>query len=85
MAQVNFRIKKEHLALIDRAAAIQGVTSAEFMLRSSEVAAIETLTKRSAIALDDKAYDAFIAALDAPVESNVRLKERFARQPLWER
>lgn len=85
MAQVNFRMKEERLALIDRAAAIRGITRTEFVLRSSEVAAIDTLNERPVIALDDEAYDSFIAALDAPVESNVRLKERFARKPLWER
>ena len=85
MVQVIFRMKEERLALIDRAAAIRGITRAEFVLRSSEVAALETLLERPVIALDDKVYDAFIAALDAPMESNVRLKERFARQPLWER
>ena len=47
--------------------------------------ASETINKYPAIALDDKAYDAFIAALDAPVELNVRLKERIAHPPLWER
>ena len=85
MVQVNFRMKEEHLTLIDRAAAIRGITRAEFVLRSSEVAAIETLIERPVIALDGKTFDAFIAALDTPVESNVRLKERFTRQPLWER
>lgn len=85
MGQVNFRMKDERLALIDRAATIRGVTRTEFVLRSSEAAAIETLNERPVIALDDKAYDAFVAVLDAPVESNVRLKEQFTRQPLWER
>jgi uncharacterized protein (DUF1778 family) len=85
MAQVNFRMKDERLELIDRAAAIRGVTRTEFVLRSSEAAAIETLNERPVIALDDDAYDAFVAALDAPVESNDRLKKQFARQPLWER
>ena len=85
MAQVNFRMKDERLALIDRAAAIRGVTRTEFVLRSSEAAAIETLNERPVIALDDEAYDAFVAALDAPVEPNHRLKKQFARQPLWER
>ena len=85
MTQVNFRMKEERLALIDRAAAIRGITRTEFVLRSSEMAAIETLNERPVITLDDKAYDAFVTALDAPVESNVRLKERFTRQPLWER
>ena len=56
----------------------------EFMFQSSEVAALITLSKSSVIALEDEAYDAFIAALDAPVEANARLKELFARPPLWE-
>jgi uncharacterized protein (DUF1778 family) len=85
MAQVNFRMKDERLALIDRAAAIRGVTRTEFVLRSSEAAAIETLNERPVIALDDDAYDAFVAALDAPVKPNDRLTKQFARQPLWER
>ena len=85
MGQVNFRMTDERLALIDRAAAIRGVTRTEFVLRSSEAAAVETLNERPIIALDDEAYDAFVAALDAPVQPNAHLKERFARQPLWER
>ena len=47
----------------------------EFMLQSSEVAALITLSRSSVIALEDKAYDAFIAALDAPVKANARLIE----------
>ena len=85
MAQVNFRMKEDRLALIDRAAEIRVITRTEFVLRSSELAAIETLNERPIITLDDEAYDAFTAALDAPVESNDRLKKQFARQPLWER
>ena len=42
MGQVNFRMTDERLALIDRAAAIRGVTRTESVLRSSEAAAIET-------------------------------------------
>lgn len=85
MGQVNFRMKDDRLALIDRAAAIRGVTRTEFVLRSSEAAAIEALSERPVIALDDKAYDAFVAALDAPVEPNERLKDLVRRRPLWER
>ena len=79
MGQVNFRMKDERLALIDRAAAIRGVTRTEFVLRSNEAAAMETLNERPIIALDDESYDAFVAVLDAPVQPNDRLKERFAR------
>ena len=85
MGQVNFRVQDERLALIDRAAAIRGATRTEFVLRASEAAAIETLNERPVILLDDKAYAAFVAALDAPVEPDDRLKKRWARRPLWER
>ena len=85
VGQVNFRMKDERLSLIDRAAAVRGVTRTEFVLRSSEAAAIETLSERPIIALDDEAYDAFVAALDAPVAPNARLKRQLARRPQWER
>ena len=88
MAQVNFRMSSERLAFIDRAAAIRGVTRTEFVLRSSEAAAIETLNERPIIALDDEAWDAFAAALDAPVEPvepDPAVQARFARTPQWER
>ena len=85
MGQVNFRMKDERLALIDRAAAIRGVTRTEFVLRSSEAAAIEALSERPVIALDDETYDAFVAALDALVEPNEHLQNLVTRTPLWER
>ena len=84
MGQMNLRVKDERLALIDRAAEIRGVTRTEFVLRASEAAAIETLNERPVIALDDEAYDAFLAALDAPAEPNDRLRARLMRRPLWE-
>ena len=85
MAQVNFRVKDERLALIDRAAAIRGVTRTEFVLRASEDAALEALIERPVIVLDDEAYDDFLAALDAPERPSDRLREQAARQPPWER
>ena len=84
MPQVNFRLSEERLALIDRAAAIRGVTRTEFVLGSSEAAAIEALSGRPVILLDDEEYDAFIAMLDAPVKPNPDLKALLARRPPWE-
>ena len=85
MPQVNFRVSAERLALIDRAAASRGVSRTEFVLRSSEAAAVETLMERPVITLDDEVYEEFIAALDAPVTVDAEVKERFARRPLWKR
>ena len=85
MPQVNLRTSRERLAVIDRAAAIRGVSRTEFVLRSSEAAAIETLNERPVIALDDEAWDDFVAALDAPVEPDPVVKARYARRPQWDR
>ena len=85
MTQVNIRTSDERLSFIDCAARIRGVTRSEFMLRSSEAAAIEILNERPLIALDDEAWDAFAAALDAPVAVDPAVKERFARLPQWRR
>ena len=85
LAQVNFRVKDERLALIDRAAAIRGITRTEFVLRASEDAALEALNERPIIVLDDKAYDDFLAALETPDTPSARLRELAARQPPWDR
>ena len=85
MGRMSLRVKDERLALIDRAAEIRGVTRTEFVLRASEAAATEALNERPVIALDDGAYDAFLAVLDAPAEPDERLRERLKRRPLWER
>ncbi len=85
MPQVNLRTSSERLAVIDRAAAIRGVSRTEFVLRSSEAAAIEILNERPVIALDDEAWDDFVAALDAPVKPDPAVKARYARTPQWNR
>ena len=85
MPQVNLRTSSERLAVIDRAAAIRGVSRTEFVLRSSEAAAIEILNERPVIALGDEAWDDFLAALDASVELDPAVKARYARPPQWDR
>ena len=85
MPQVNFRTSSERLAIIDRAAAIRGVSRTEFVLRSSEAAAVEVLNERPMIALDDETWDDFVAALDAPAEIDPAVKARYARAPQWSR
>lgn len=85
MPQVNFRTSSERLAFIDRAAEVRGVSRTEFVLRSSEAAAVEVLNERPVIALDDEAWEGFVAALDAPVEPDPAVRERYARRPQWDR
>ena len=85
MERVTITSTPERLALIDRAAAICGVSRIEFMLQASEAAAIETLNAAPVITLDDQAYEDFTAALDAPGRPSARLRRQAARKPLWDR
>ena len=85
MPQVNLRTSSERLAVIDRAAAIRGISRTEFVLCSSEAAAIEVLNERPVIALDNEAWDNFVAALDAPVKIDPAVKAHYARTPQWDR
>ena len=85
MPQVNIRTSSERLAIIDRAAAIRGVSRTEFMLESSEMAAIEISNERTVIALDNEAWDDFVAALHPPVELDPEVRVRFTRPPQWNR
>ena len=85
MAQMNIRTSEERLQLYDRAAAVRGVSRSEFVHGASDAAAIEVLNERPVIALDDDAWQAFAAALNAPVDPDPALKERFARSPQWAR
>ena len=85
MPQMSVRVSNELLARIDRAAAIRGVSRTEFVLRASEAAAIETLNESPVVSLADEAWDDFVAALDTPADLDSSVKERFARQPQWDR
>ena len=84
MPRVDFRRSNERLAVIDRTAAIRGVSQTELILRSSEAAAIEILNERPVIALDDEAWDDFVATRAAPVELGRDVRARCACTPQWD-
>ena len=77
-------MKDKRLAPIDRVVAVRGVTRTELVVRSRERPAIETLSAGSTIELGGEAYDALVAALDAPVVPNETLKRQLAHRPLWD-
>lgn len=84
MGQVSFKVKDDRLAIIDRAASIRGVSRTEFVLGTSEAAALEILNERPLISLSEEGYAAFVTALDAPREPGEALKRLSQRTPLWE-
>lgn len=59
--------------LLQRAASVRGQSISAFMLESGITAAEETLADRREFRIPAKDYDAFGAALDAPMKPKPRL------------
>ena len=70
---------------LQRAAALTNSTLTEFLLDAGLNAALDTLADRRVFQLDQKRWDAFIAALEGPPKNNPRLRKLLARRPAWER
>jgi uncharacterized protein (DUF1778 family) len=81
---INIRVKRHTRALIDRAAATTDKTVTEFVLDAACREAEDVLLDRRLFNLDTTAHQAFVAALDAPTQSNADLKALLSRKPLWE-
>jgi uncharacterized protein (DUF1778 family) len=70
--------------LIDQAAELTGKTVTDFVLDAARNAAQNTLLDRTVIPLNDKAYAAFVALLDAPPRPNERLRKSLRTPAVWE-
>jgi uncharacterized protein (DUF1778 family) len=70
--------------VLQHAAAASNKTLTEFLLDSGLHAAYDTLADRRAFVLGDARWAAFMAALDAPLTDNPRLRALLARKPAWE-
>jgi len=66
--------------LLQRAASVREQSISAFMLDSCLAAAAETLADRREFRIPAKAYDAFVAALDAPAKPKARL-DKLLRTP----
>jgi uncharacterized protein (DUF1778 family) len=83
---ISLRIAMPRRDLIDRAAKATGKTRTDFILESAARAAEEALLDRRMFQLDDAAYSAFVAALDAPLQPHAvaRLRKLLAKPAPWE-
>jgi uncharacterized protein (DUF1778 family) len=82
--RVDLRMTASAKQVLQHAAAASNKTLTEFLLDSGLHAAYDTLADRRAFVLDDARWTAFMAALDAPVADNPRLRALLARKPAWE-
>lgn len=68
---------------LQRAAAMTNKTVTEFLLDSGLNAALDALADRRVFQLDDKRWNAFMAALDNPPKDNPGLRRLLAHKPAW--
>ena len=83
--RVDLRMTPAAKQTLQRAAAVSNKTVTEFLLDSGLKAAIDTLADRRVFQLDEKRWNAFMAALSAPPKNNSKLRKLLARKPAWEK
>jgi uncharacterized protein (DUF1778 family) len=71
--RLELRLTPKAKSMLKRAAAVEKKTMSAFVLDKGLEAAAETLADRREFRLSSKDYDAFAAALDAPVRPRARL------------
>lgn len=81
---LNIHIKPATRNLIDRAAELLGKTRTDFMLEASERRAEEVLLDRTVITVSPEVYAEYLARLDAPAQSNERLKRTMSTKAPWD-
>jgi uncharacterized protein (DUF1778 family) len=83
--RVDLRMTPAAKRTLQRAAAVTNKTLTEFLLDTGPDAAFDTLADRRVFQLDEKSWDAFMAALAAPPKNNPKLRRLLARKPAWEK
>jgi uncharacterized protein (DUF1778 family) len=83
--RLELRLTKDAKRILQQAAAVRHKSLSEFVTDSSITAAYDTLADRRLFILDDKQWDAFMKALDAPPKPNPRLRKLMSRTPAWKR
>jgi uncharacterized protein (DUF1778 family) len=72
--RMEFRLPPEAKALLKQAADVENKSLSAFLLDKGLEAAAETLADRREFRLTARLYDAFVAALDAPIKPHQRLE-----------
>lgn len=82
--RIDLRMTPTAKRTLQRAAAASNKSVSEFLLDSSLNAAFDLLADRRVFQLDEAQWAAFIAALDAPLRDNPRLRRLMSLRPPWE-
>jgi len=82
--RIDLRLTASAKAMLQRAAAERQQSVSECVLDSGLAAAAETLADRRAFALDEEQWQAFIAALDAPLKPKPNLEKLLGTKSIFE-
>ena len=81
---VSMRFRDDDLAVIDRGAALLGLSRTEFMRRAALHEAQLAMLEQRVVQVSPDTYAAFFAAIDAPVQPlPAKARERLSRTAPW--
>lgn len=83
-ANINIRAQQRQRELIDQAAEVTGKTRTDFILEAACQKAEDILLDRRMFALPSDKWEEFLAALDAPAQSNNNLRDLLIAPAPWE-
>lgn len=83
-ARVAVRLSSDQDALIRHAASVEGTTITEFTVAATISHAKDVLADRRLFALDDAAWNEFLAVLDRPVVHKPRLDKLFSETSVFD-
>jgi uncharacterized protein (DUF1778 family) len=78
-ARLEARVAPEHKQIIERAAAVEGRSVTDFLVRSALRAAEATLEQHATVGVTARDMDTLLAALENPSPPNERLRAAMAR------
>lgn len=78
-SRLNIRCDNYSRQLLDKAANYAHLSISEFVLTNALASAERVVQEHESITLKPKDFEAFLAALDAPVKPKVALKRAFKR------
>jgi len=84
-APINIRARSTQRNLIDRAAAMLNKNRSDFMLEVACREAENVLLDQRLFLVDDNAYKAFQALIEAPVKENPALRKLLHDKAPWEK
>jgi uncharacterized protein (DUF1778 family) len=81
---LSMRLPEADIALIDRAASLRGRSRTDFVREAAVKAAEEVIMERTLIRMSPEAFEAFMAAIEAPPTVVPEMVELFKRKAPWE-